>query len=125
MIKNKNNSVDRIVTMPSPKVVKMTARGNNALVRERTGLHHNNDNLIQSQEGALNVPRPRFKMNDGQNEQVESIMSHFSQSEINNREDSVDADGSPRNAHGTMTIGLNNRMNNRLQEQVSKGQHSS
>ena len=38
--------------------------------------------MIQSQEGALNVvPRPRFKINEGA-DQAESILSHFSQSEI-------------------------------------------
>lgn len=42
--------------------------------------------MIQSQEGALNVvPRPRFRINDGA-DRAESILSHFSNSEIANTE---------------------------------------
>jgi len=41
--------------------------------------------IMQSMEGPLQErPRPRFKINEGFVDQVESIMSHFSQSEINN-----------------------------------------
>lgn len=59
---------------------------------------------MQSQEGALNVvPRPRFKINDGMGDQVESIMSHFSQSDINQ-----ESEGPEQNtihaANGTVQI---------------------
>ena len=76
------------------------------------------------QEGPTNtVPRPRFKINDGQNEQVESIISHshFSQSEINNETEG----GEPTfSDHGTATLGLN-KVQSRLQDRVKKGQHNS
>lgn len=43
--------------------------------------------MIHSQEGALNVvPRPRFRINDDGADRVESILSHFSNSEIENTE---------------------------------------
>lgn len=104
----------RTVTLPSPQAVKLT----NRLDKKRTGgLHNdtpptkNNNPLVQSHEGAIKVPpRPRFKINDGQTEQVESILSHFSQSEINQESEGQDFSG-------TITIGLN-RMNNRLHEKL-------
>ena len=72
-------------------------------------------NVIQSQEGALNVvPRPRFKINDGA-DQVESIISHFSQSEIN-----VETEGKEAGP-GTVTV-LNHAKSTRLQHQITAPQ---
>ena len=88
LIKNKSpshlDSVGHAVSLQSPKVM---ASARHAVQREQTLQFGNQDegrSVIQSQEGALLVmPRPRFKINEGGGDQVESIMSHFSQSEIN------------------------------------------
>ena len=97
--------------MPSPQAVMMQARGS-VIERGRTGLHADgtpvakSNKLMLLQEGALNTaPRPRFKINDGRDEQVESIISqsHFDQSEINREETEGDLALSD---HGTVTVGL-------------------
>ena len=49
------------------------------------------------------VPRPRFKINDAANndpDQAESVLSHFSQSEIEQTEGPEPVSG----AHGTVTV---------------------
>ena len=71
----------RTPTMASPYV---TAKGVKVIEAPLHRDEDSNSNMVRSATDFLNQqPRPRFKMNDGAGEQVESVLSHFSQSEIN------------------------------------------
>ena len=74
--------VDRAVSMhtPSPMQNKLGALSKMKKAKQNSG-------VMASQDGLNLAPRTRFKMDTGRNEeQVESILSHFSQSEINRDE---------------------------------------
>ena len=80
-------------------------------------------NVRQSHEAPFNaVPRPRFKINDDAGNQVESVMSHFSQSEINNETEGPDPTAMAANS--TVTV-LNQGAAVRIPQSSRNGQHSS
>jgi len=80
--------------------------------------------MIQSQEGALNVvPRPRFKINDG-NDQAESI--HLSHSEIQHQTGSPDQPADLTLALSTLNVmNGNNKVELKATENGRNGQQSS
>jgi len=67
------------------------------------------------------VPRPRFKINDGMGDQVESVMSHFSQSDINHETEGQEV---TQAAHGTVSV-LNSKGAAKIPQSGRNGQHSS
>ena len=77
--------VDRAVSMhtPSPMQNKLGALSKMKKAKQNSDVL----GVMASQDGLNLAPRTRFKMDTGRNEeQVESILSHFSQSEINRDE---------------------------------------